>query len=199
MVLGDFLNAKMEETAGEFLNAEMEETQVYRYLLSLICLYSNRGGMPLKKVEYEFYNTCGFHIPYKSYGADSLRSWILTLPDIYLIDDDYGNEVLIQQSKKSSHIKGMIMKQKQRPSHKGYYRKKYNDSYTHFKATANTSIPEDSFIHFSSKNDLLNDSDTFGFFNKLVSFYLFQFTCRIEGTIFSGSNVTVIVQPSSPW
>ncbi|KAJ8968512.1 hypothetical protein NQ317_016160 [Molorchus minor] len=150
-----------------------EEKEITKILISIACLYGN-DGLPLQKVNEEFRNYCGYDIPYQRFGAGSLRSWILTLPDIYLVHDYQNNEVLIQQSKKSTHIKELILKQKSNSRYRG--KRKYNDgNYSQHreskrqKNSERNNLPEGSFIHNSINNTFINGSDRFAKFNELES------------------------------
>lgn len=90
-----------------------EEAEITITLIAIICSYGN--GLPLEYADDEFTRFNGYHIPYKEYGYPNLRSYINTLPEIYIINKN-GKEVLIQNSQKSAHIQELIEKQK--PNHK---------------------------------------------------------------------------------
>ncbi|KAJ8923797.1 hypothetical protein NQ315_010379 [Exocentrus adspersus] len=146
-----------------------EEKEITKILISIICLYG-KDGLPLEKVSEEFQSYCGFTIPYEKFGAENLRSWILTLPDIYLLLDSQNNEVLIQQSQKSTHIKELILKQK---SHRRYQLKRKNDNnYFHRDSKRRResglyNLPQGSFIHNSINKTSVNDSNRFNKFEQL--------------------------------
>lgn len=150
-------------------NPELEEEQesLKKILVSIIMLYGD-NGLPLEKVDSEFINYCGYAIPFKKFGADSLRSWVITLPDIYLVTENQ-KEVLFQQSSKSTHIKQLISKQKTKPMSK----RKKEDYYCYYdnvnKLHKPDSFPKDCFIHGSINNPLINDYERFDLFTKLVS------------------------------
>ncbi|XP_056646910.1 uncharacterized protein LOC130451726 [Diorhabda sublineata] len=88
-----------------------EQMKTIKIILAIINVYCQRG-LKLKHLEREFLMYCGYPLPYKKFGVESLRSWILTLPDIYLVEDEDGEEILFQHSEKSNHIKQLINKQK---------------------------------------------------------------------------------------
>ncbi|KAJ8970008.1 hypothetical protein NQ314_001437 [Rhamnusium bicolor] len=146
---------------------DAEEKNITKILISIICLYGN-DGLPLENLNDEFQTYCGFAIPYKKFGAESLRSWILTLPDIYLVLDNQNKEVLIQQSQKSTHIKQLILKQKSKYTckRKSYdcYNKKYEKRQKKFDLD---DLPEGSFLHTSINNRCINDSERFDKFHQL--------------------------------
>ncbi|KAL1493059.1 hypothetical protein ABEB36_011198 [Hypothenemus hampei] len=100
-----FLGILMDPSTDEI------EERVAKILISLICLYGN-DGLPLKNVEKEFYEQTGAMIPWKKFKAESLRSWLITLPFIYIIKNMQQEEVLIEQSPKAMHVKELILKQK---------------------------------------------------------------------------------------
>lgn len=148
-----------------------EETEITKILISIICLYGNEG-LPIDRVNVEFQNYCGYVIPYKKFGAENLRSWILTLPNIYIILDSQNNEVLIQQSPKSTHIKQLIVKQKSNPKYQ-MRKKKYEVGYFYGntkKPKKINSLPQGSFIHTSINNISINESTRFDKFEQLVSY-----------------------------
>ncbi|KAH1030041.1 uncharacterized protein LOC125505095 [Dendroctonus ponderosae] len=133
-----------------------EEQQIVKLLISIICLYGS-DGLPMENVESEFIACCGFPIPWKQFGAYSLRSWLITLPYIYIIENHLQEEVLMEYSPKSVHIKDLIVKQKRNSSNKtncnGNKRKadKGNDDYQQpykmKKRLECENLPEGSFIH----------------------------------------------------
>jgi len=165
-----------------FLEAQVseEEQQIANILISIICLYGN-DGLPLEAVEREFESYCGFSIPWQEFKATSLRSWLITLPNIYIVLDRFRNEVLIEQSPKSMHIKELILKQKNshaRPN-MGIKRKAdpidvqsrngYSQPYKMKKRLECQNLPEGSFIHTSINNVSSNDSCRYERFEELES------------------------------
>lgn len=146
---------------------EEEQESLKKILVSIIMLYGDKG-LPLEKVETEFITYIGYAIPFKKFGADSLRSWLITLPDIYLVTENQ-REVLFQQSSKSTHIKQLISHQKTKTMSK---RKKedyycYHDNVNRLNKSDN--FPKECFIHGSINNPLINDYQRFDLFTKLVS------------------------------
>ncbi|VEN57187.1 unnamed protein product [Callosobruchus maculatus] len=154
MVLGDYQNT--------------EEEKIYKILLSIICLYCE-DGLLLDHVDEEFKKICGESIPYKKFGASSLRSWLVTLPEIYIVRDLYNREVLIQQSKKSMHIKEMILKQKKCAGKVPHVRNDFRNYnfYQRKKGYHQRPLPEGSFVHASINNPAVNDYEKFSTFCKL--------------------------------
>lgn len=156
-----------------------EEKKITKILISIINLYGN-DGLPLDRVNEEFQNYCGFVIPYKKFGTENLRSWILTLPNIYLVLDSQNNEVLIQQSPKSTYIKQFILKQKSNTKYQ-MKRKNYDVGYCHRnikkpKKFNSNALPQGSFIHTSINNTSINESTRFDKFEQLVSCTYFFYT-----------------------
>lgn len=151
---------------GNQNNLDDEQEKIKKVLISIIILYGD-SGLPLERVNNEFINYCGYSIPYKKFGADSLRSWLLTLSDIYLVTENH-REVLFQQSVKSLHIKQLISKQKTRniprAKNDGFF--SYNNGKRNNKSD---SFPKDCFIHSSINNPSINDNDRYDLFTKLVS------------------------------
>ncbi|XP_066259945.1 uncharacterized protein [Euwallacea similis] len=151
----------------------MEEQQIAKIIISIICLYGN-DGLPLDEVEDEFLEYCGFSIPWKRFGAESLKSWLITLPYIYLVRNHVRKEVLIEYSPKSGHIKELVVKQK-RSHHRqnkfdGLKRKSdamdsYGKCYDHqppfkmMKRSECETLPNDFFVHTSIKNVSTSDSE----------------------------------------
>lgn len=173
---------------GEQISREEEE--VLKLLISVICLYG-KDGLPFEQVEEEFLNMCGFPIPWKYFGAADLRSWILTLPYIYLVKNRNNKDVLNEYSPKSEHIQELITKQKR--SHGRYicprednlkrkasvqeiwedngaicsnnFKKKLEDC-------ENQVLHEDSFIHTSVNSVTSIDCERYEKFEQLVNLYL---------------------------
>ncbi|XP_030756107.1 uncharacterized protein LOC115882281 [Sitophilus oryzae] len=153
-----------------------EEQQITNILVSIICLYGN-DGLPMDRVEAEFQNYCGFPIPWRNFGAKSLRAWITTLPHIYIVTDRYNNEILIEHSPKSMHIKDLILKQKQahyKPQNcfkKNYYANGNNEyepqQYQMKHRLECQNLPEGSYIHTSINNVALNDAGRYEKFEEL--------------------------------
>lgn len=151
---------------GNQNNHDDEQETIKKVLISIIILYGD-NGLPLERVNHEFINYCGYSIPYKKFGADSLRSWLLTLSDIYLVMEN-NREVLFQHSVKSLHIKQLISKQKSRniPRTRNDGLFSYNIGKRNNKSD---SFPKDCFIHSSINNPSINNNDRYDLFTKLVS------------------------------
>lgn len=148
-------------------NKENEQEDIKKILISIIMLYGD-NGLPLEKVDTEFINYCGYTIPYKKFGEDTLRSWLLTLSDIYLVTENH-REVLFQQSSKSLHIKQLISKQKSKTMSKWGTCKLYNS----VRLNKSDSFPKEYFIHSSINNPWINEYDRFDLFTKLVRISIF--------------------------
>lgn len=170
---------------GEQISSE--EEHVLKLLISVICLYG-KEGLPFNLVEEEFFNMCGFPIPWQYFGATDLRSWILTLPYIYILKDNrYNEDVLHEYSPKSEHIQELITKQKR--SHARYIcpledynlKRKANvqeiwedDCAQKFKKKLEECekqvLHEDSFIHTSVNSVASTGCERYEKFEQLVSF-----------------------------
>ncbi|CAH1153764.1 unnamed protein product [Phaedon cochleariae] len=146
---------------------ESEEMKIAKILISIINVSGN--GLPLDKLDSEFINYCGFPIPYKKFGAESLKSWVLTLPDIYLVKDCRNNDILIQQSMKSTHIKDLIMKQKRFTFKRKVEGQRYQNMHNNKrqKKFEHNNLPQGSFIHSSTNSVEINGYDRFELFQKL--------------------------------
>ncbi|CAG9764240.1 unnamed protein product [Ceutorhynchus assimilis] len=129
---------------GEQISSE--EQYIANILISIICLYGD-DGLPLEIVDREFENYCGFPIPWKQFGANSLKSWLITLPRIYVVYDYFNREVLIEQSPKSLHIKNLIKNQKR---HQPQPNMGYNDDQWH--VNDHQTITSTNFLHLSIEN-----------------------------------------------
>ncbi|KAG5883741.1 hypothetical protein JTB14_008583 [Gonioctena quinquepunctata] len=153
-------------------NSDTEEMKICKILIAIINAYGI-SGLPLAEVEKEFINYCGFAIPYRKFGAESLKSWISTLPDIYLVKDYHNNEILIQQSMKSTHIKELIVKQKSNQrfpfKRKMDCNHRFEKNYKCPKHFESGNMPRGSFIHSSINTTAINDSDRFEIFHRLES------------------------------
>lgn len=173
---------------GEQISREEEE--VLKLLISVICLYG-KEGLPFKQVEEEFLNMCGFPIPWKYFGAADLRSWILTLPCIYLLKNRYNEDMLHEYSPKSEHIQELITKQKRShgryicPREDALKRKSSvqdiweddgafcaNNFKKRLEECENQVLHEDSFIHTSVNSVASIDCERYEKFEQLVSIYL---------------------------
>nr|XP_023025755.1 uncharacterized protein LOC111513761 isoform X2 [Leptinotarsa decemlineata] len=151
-------------------NLDTEEMKICKILISIINVFGN-DGLLLDEVEREFIKYCGFAIPYKKFGAESLKSWIVTLPDIYLVKDAHNNDILIQQSMKSIHIKDLISQQKsnRRSSKWNNYNKRYEQNTQLQRNSEPHSMPYGSFIHSSINTTAINDCERFETFQRLES------------------------------
>lgn len=162
-----------------------EEAKTVKIILAIINVYGSKG-LKLKNLEQEFKNYCGFPLPYKQFGNNNLRSWLLTLPDIYLVNDENDEETLFQHSEKSYHIRQLIYKQKSNqektsqgtrygnfPNNKRNNFKNYKNGKSLYKQHINNNI---SHIHQSINTVAINETDRFREFNKLVSvFFIIMF------------------------
>ncbi|KAL3290276.1 hypothetical protein HHI36_023624 [Cryptolaemus montrouzieri] len=90
-----------------------EEKEIASIIVSCITSYG-QNGIPLNEIQEEFEFLCGYPIPYKKFGCESVKSFLITLPHIYILKDEFNNDIVIEQSPKSTHIKNMIKKQKPR-------------------------------------------------------------------------------------
>ncbi|XP_060515896.1 uncharacterized protein LOC132695581 isoform X2 [Cylas formicarius] len=148
-----------------------EEEEIRRILISIICLYGSEG-LPLEWVDQEFFKSCGFPIPYQKFGAESLKTWLITLPNVYIVKDLDGNEVLVEYSPKSQHIKDMVLKQ--RNGHRPPINRKNSEcnnlrSYKTKRRLNSKNLPEGSFIHTSINNASTIDMDRYEKFEELES------------------------------
>ncbi|CAH0562642.1 unnamed protein product [Brassicogethes aeneus] len=151
-------------------DTDEQETQIGALLRSIICLYGN-DGLPLCDANSEFMVYVGKTIPYQKFGYKSLRDFVQTLPDIYIVKDGQNNDVLIEQSLKSAHIKDLILKQK-----KSYPKRRYNYSWESNRSSPKRPrmverniVPEGSFYHTSINTLSMNSSDRFIQFEQLES------------------------------
>lgn len=145
----------------EHVYLDEEQENIKKILISIIMVYGE-SGLPLDKVQQEFIKNCGYRIPYKKFGADTLKSWLITLPDIYLVMDNH-REVLIQQSSKSFHIKQLISKQKSKTI------SNRRNEYSYLQNNAKKSLQKDCFIDSSINCQTVNDCARLDLFSKLVS------------------------------
>lgn len=67
------------------------------------CINSKRKGIPLQKLDEEFAHFYGTSIPYAYFGFPNLKSYLVTLPDVYM-----EGESAIFYSGKSSHITKLV-------------------------------------------------------------------------------------------
>lgn len=169
-------------SVGEQISSD--EHQIAKILISIICLYGN-DGLPLVDVEKEFLNYCGCTIPWKQFGAHNLKSWLITLPHIYIVKNHFEQEVLIEQSPKSMHIKDLVVKQKHahyrhKPVRSNSMKRKahiehhfddggYNQPYKMKKRLECENLPEGSFIHTSINNMSATEQHRYEKFEELVS------------------------------
>lgn len=151
-----------------------EEQQIVKLLISIICLYGN-DGLPMENVESEFITCCGFPIPWKQFGAYSLRSWLITLPYIYIIENHLQEEVLMEYSPKSGHIKDLIVKQKRNSTNRiGTKRKAekavddYQQPYKMKKRLECENLPKGAFIHTCVKYEAAAEPSKNEKFEQLV-------------------------------
>lgn len=67
------------------------------------CVNSKRNGIPLEKLDAEFAHFYGSSIPYANFGFSNLKSYLYSLPDIYI----EGKNVIFC-SEKSRHITKLV-------------------------------------------------------------------------------------------
>lgn len=144
------------------------EKEITSILTSCILSYGE-DGIPLSEIQDEFESLCGFPIPYKKFGCDNLYAFLTTLPNIYVVKDQFNNDIVIEYSPKLNHIKQLISRQK-----KSYKRKcQVGENlgfhpYKRSNSIQQKSLPKGVSIHSAINAMKLND---YGFqeFNKLVS------------------------------
>lgn len=152
-----------------------EEDRVARLLISVISIYGN-DGLPLDLVDEEFVRYCGFSIPWKEFGARTLKSWIDSLPFIYIVKNDLNDDVLIEQSPKSGHIREGRVQSTRDFVDNGIKRKhvrEHDDQedegpYKMKKRLEIANLPEGSFLHTSINNVSGTDNDRIEKFQQLV-------------------------------
>lgn len=71
------------------------------------CVNSRRSGIPLQKLDAEFTYFYGSPIPYAYFGFSNLKSYLYSLPDIYI-----EGENVIFCSEKSRHITKLVHSEK---------------------------------------------------------------------------------------
>lgn len=71
------------------------------------CVNSKKDGIPLEKLDTEFLHFYGAPIPYRYFGFSSLKSYLHSLPDIYM-----EGENVILCSAKSRHITKLVQSEK---------------------------------------------------------------------------------------
>ncbi|CAG9855357.1 unnamed protein product [Phyllotreta striolata] len=148
-----------------------DETQLMKIILGIINVCGPMG-LKLRDLESEFRVFCGFDLPYRELGYDDLKSWVLTLPNIYLLKDDNNEETLFQYSEKSNHVRQLIFKQKSFQDKKIYNSRPQNRNYgwrNERNLEKKYSKHNSSHIHQSINTVSINDTDRFHEFNKLES------------------------------
>lgn len=79
-------------------------------LLLQICLSGNGTlGIPLNEINEHFENLFGYQIPYVEYGSSNLRSFLESLPQFYIIEDDDGTVRVIYHNPKEQGNKSCLM------------------------------------------------------------------------------------------
>lgn len=152
-----------------------QEAEIGALLRSIICL-QGKDGLPLRDVQEEFRVYVGHPIPYEKFGFSTLRDFVATLPDVYIVKDSLDNEVLIEQSKKSAHLKELILKQKKNPKRKPQIAFDSQTSINLIRAKRPKNycprdlVPEGAFYHTCINNNVsVTQSDRFNQFEQLVS------------------------------
>ncbi|XP_044766079.1 uncharacterized protein LOC123322233 [Coccinella septempunctata] len=148
----------------------MYSTDSEKEVASIItsCILSYGGdGIPLGEIQEEFEALCGYPIPYKEFGFDDLSTFLITLPNIYIIKDQFRNDIVIEHSPKLHHIKQLISKQRK---YKRKYQVEENEILNQNKRSRTASVkslPRGASIHSSFNVRNLNDSVRFQEFNRL--------------------------------
>lgn len=159
------------------------EKEITSIIASCILSYGE-DGIPLSEIQEEFEALCGYPIPYREFGYDNLSTFLITLPNIYIIKDRFRNDIVIEHSPKLNHIKQLITNQKKSIKRKYIQEPSYFNSNKRYKNNSfNKTLPKGASIHSSIKN--YNDSARFEEFSKLVSTIIFNSTCfQIDKIIF---------------
>lgn len=151
----------------------LDFNDLHAVITSCITSYGT-AGIPLNMFEEEFESLCGYSIPYRKYGWKNLKAFLQTLPNIYIIKDQYNNDIVIEQSKKTLHIKNLMLNQKtsygKRKEHSSNYeyknkKPKYKNNYNETKQLNN--LPEGVSIHSSINNISFNKCERYEEFDKL--------------------------------
>ncbi|XP_045481616.1 uncharacterized protein LOC123685781 [Harmonia axyridis] len=141
------------------------EKEITSIIASCILSYGE-DGIPLSEIQEEFEALCGYPIPYREFGYDNLSTFLITLPNIYIIKDRFRNDIVIEHSPKLNHIKQLITNQKKSIKRKYIQEPSYLNSNKRYKNNSfNKTLPKGASIHSSIKN--YNDSARFEEFSKL--------------------------------